>query len=135
MTNDLSGPDQHLAALGAYLKARRIAAHLSHAAAAAAARISTSQIQRIEAGLIDTGGTGLLLLMHATGATFDDALRLLLDPEPSAEKGRLLGETTLALVPGDRLAAVTAELERDAVRDPDLLAAVAGFLAGRRSRW
>lgn len=125
----------HLVALGAYLRARRKRSGLTHTQAAAAARISVAQIQRIESGLIDTGGSGLLLLMHAIGATFDDAVTLLLDPEPTAEKGRQLGETTPAPVPGDRLAAVTAEIERDAARDPDLLSAIAGFLAGRRSRW
>jgi transcriptional regulator with XRE-family HTH domain len=138
VTNDLDSENQHdphLVGLGAYLRARRKRSGLTHTQAAAAARLSVAQIQRIESGTIDTRGSALVLLMHAIGATFDDVVTILLDPEPAAEKGRQLGETTPAPVPGDRLTAVTAELERDAARDPDLLPAVAGFLAGRRSRW
>jgi transcriptional regulator with XRE-family HTH domain len=128
-------PDPHLVALGAYLRACRLQRGITHAAAAAAARMSVAQIQRIEAGLIDTGGSGLLLLMDAIGATFDDALDLLRDPAPTAERGRTLAETPRVPVSADRLAALASEIEYQAGRDPELLAAVAGFLAGRRSRW
>lgn len=137
MTAELeSEPQRDLVAFGAFLRARRKRARLTHTQAAAAAHISGSQIQKVEAGVTDMGGSHLLLLMDAIGATMDEALTLLRDPEPSAEKGRLLGEREDGPpVPGDRLRAVIAEIEREAARDPELLPALAGFLAGRRSRW
>lgn len=127
--------DLHLVAMGAYLRARRLACGLTQTQAAAAAHMSVAQIQRIEAGLIDTGGSGLLLLMHAVGASFDDALMILTHPAPTAEMGRELGETPRAPISADRLATLAAEIARDAGRDPDLITALAGFLAGRRSRY
>lgn len=121
-----------LVALGAYLHARRKARGLTHAQAAQAARMSIPQISRIEGGLINTSGTSLALLLDAVGGSLADVLTILRDPDPTPEKARDLAEGSTG--PG-RLASLVEELERDAARDPELLAALAGFLAGRRSRW
>lgn len=138
VTKDLDSENQrdlYLVAFGAYMRARRKRTGLTHTQAAAAARLSGSQIQKIEAGVTDTAGTHLLLLMDAIGATADEALGILRDATPTAEKGRQLGEEAPSPAPSDRLAAIITEIERDAARDPELLPALIGFLAGRRSRW
>ena len=127
--------DPHLVALGAYLRAKRLAAGLTYAQASHAGRMSVAQVQRIEGGRIDTAGTSLALLLEAYGGALADVLTILHDPAPTAERGRELAETPAEPVPAGRMAALVAELERDAGRDPELLAALGGFLAGRRSRW
>lgn len=135
MTDSSEKPrDPHLVALGALLRERRKASGLTHTQAATAGRMSVAQIQRIEAGSIDTGGTGLLLLMEAVGVSMGEALAILHDPDPTPEKARQLAEGEGQGATRDELAGLVEEIARDAAGDAGLIEALGGFLAGRRSR-
>lgn len=128
--------DPRMAALGMLLRERRIQRKLTFAQAAALGETSVSQMQRIEGGQSAPNALTLLLLMHACGVTLEEALSVIFDPQPTPEKARAIAQSRpVAPAPADAVARVVAEIERDAAHDPELLAALSGFLAGRRSRW
>lgn len=83
-------------AVGAYLRVLREARQMSREILARKLKTNGSQIERIEAGGIDTRGSLLLRLVDVLKGNVEHLKQLFLDEQATADDGRRLAEEWLA---------------------------------------
>ncbi len=144
-----------VAAVGGYVRGLIEGQGLTIAAVTTAADVQANYLWRLEHGLIKEPSARVMgKLVIAAGGNIEQALRLLLREDASADDGvaaaqkqveRKLAEASefyldkniedlIATRDHEELRRVIAEIQEELEHDRELLSALRGFLAGRRSR-
>lgn len=119
-------------AAGAYLEGLRLASRKSRADVAKAIGTSESQVQRIEAGEIDTRGSLLFGFARFVKANMAHLAKLLLDDTATSAEAARMAELAQTMTDEELEEAI--QLFEELRHDPQALARWLGYGRGLRSR-